>query len=116
MQWYTHSRGPIFQPIFINFSVELFQNRAIYSSLAQTITDKVKAKFQTEANLKQVSYDGDLQFKGAITAYTITSDAPVSGATEGVNQINHYRAGRFCCEVARGTLTAPRTINARKSQ
>jgi len=72
-----------------NFSVELFQNRSNSgpASLAQIITDKLKAKMQTEANLKQVANDGDLQFKGAITAYTITSDAPVSGATSGLSKL-----------------------------
>lgn len=71
------------------FSVELFQNRANNgpASLSQVITDMVKAKFQTEANLKQVSTDGDLLFKGAITGYTYTSDAPVSGATSGLNKL-----------------------------
>ena len=72
-----------------NFSVELFQNRANNgpASLAQVITDKVKAKFQTEANLKQVANDGDLQLKGVITGYTITSDAPVSGTTSGLTKL-----------------------------
>ena len=72
-----------------NFSVELLQNRANNgpASLAQVLTDKIKAKFQTEANLKQVANDGDLQFKGAITSYTITSDAPVSGATSGLTKL-----------------------------
>jgi hypothetical protein len=72
-----------------NFSVDLLQNRANNgpASLAQVMTDKLKAKFQTEANLKQVASDGDLQFKGAITTYTITSDAPVSGASSGLTKL-----------------------------
>ncbi len=71
-------------PADINsFSVELFQNRANNgpSSLPQTFTDKLKLKFQTEANLKQAAYDGDLQFKGSITSYGITSDAAVGSTT-----------------------------------
>src|ERR1700721_1976116 len=49
------------------FSVELFNNRSNSgpASLPQTITDKIKQKFQTEANLKQVTSDGDIQFRGA---------------------------------------------------
>lgn len=42
---------------------------------------------QTEANLKQVASEGDLQFSGAITGYTYTSDAPVAGATSGLNKL-----------------------------
>lgn len=66
-----------------SFSVELFQNRANNgpASLPQSFTDKLKLKFQTEANLKQASFDGDLQFKGAITGYAITSDAAVANTT-----------------------------------
>ena len=71
------------------FSVELFQNRANNgpASLPQVITDMVKAKFQSEANLKQVSTDGDLLLKGSITGYSYTSDAPVAGATSGLNKL-----------------------------
>ncbi len=71
------------------FSVDLFQNRANNgpASLPQTFTDKLKFKFQTEGNLKQVPNEGDLQFKGAITGYTFTSDAPMAGATSGLNKL-----------------------------
>ena len=69
--------------------VELFQNRANNgpASLSQLFTDKLKLKMQTEANLKQVSSEGDLQFTGAITGYTFTSDAPIAGATSGLNKL-----------------------------
>lgn len=71
------------------FSVELFQNRASNgpASLSQLFTDKLKFKMQTEGNLKQVANDGDLQFSGAITGYTFTSDAPVAGATSALNKL-----------------------------
>lgn len=70
-------------------SVELFQNRAGNGpvTISQAFTDKLKFKMQTEANLKQVINEGDLQFSGSITGYTITSDAPVAGATSGLNKL-----------------------------
>jgi hypothetical protein len=70
-------------------SVELFQNRASNGppSLSQTFTDRLKFKMQTEANLKQVAAEGDLQFSGSITGYTYTSDAPVANATSGLNKL-----------------------------
>ncbi len=70
-------------------SIELFQNRASNGpvSLSQTFTDKLKFKMQTDANLKQVASEGDLQFSGAITGYTFTSDAPVANATSGLNKL-----------------------------
>ena len=72
-----------------SFSTELFQNRANNgpASLSQVFTDKLKLKFQTEGNLRQVVNDGDLQFKGAITGYSFTSDAPVAGASSGLNKL-----------------------------
>ncbi len=71
------------------FSVELFQNRASNgpASLSQLFTDRLKLKMQTEGNLKQATSQGDLQFSGAITGYTFTSDAPVAGAISGLNRL-----------------------------
>jgi hypothetical protein len=70
-------------------SVEMFQNRAGNGPalLSQAFTDKLKFKMQTEASLKQVATDGDLRFSGAITGYTYTSDAPIAGATSGLNKL-----------------------------
>ncbi len=72
-----------------NFSAELFQNQANNgpASLPQTFTDRLKLKFQTEANLRMVALEGDLQFRGAIIGYTYTSEAPVAGATSGLNKL-----------------------------
>lgn len=72
-----------------SFSVDLFQNRANNgpASLPQSITDMIKTTITTEANLKQVTADGDLQFSGAITGYTFTSDAPIAGATSGLTRL-----------------------------
>lgn len=72
-----------------NFSVELFQNQANNgpASLAQIFTDRLKLKFQTEANLRLVPAEGDLQFRGSLVGYTYTSEAPVAGATSGLNKL-----------------------------
>lgn len=72
-----------------NFSVELFQNQANNgpASLAQVFTDRLKLKFQTEANLRQVPAEGDIQFRGSIVGYTYTSEAPIAGATSGLNKL-----------------------------
>ncbi len=81
--------GANIPPDIHTFSAELFQNRANNgpASLPQTFTDRLKLKFQTEGNLKQATREGDLQFSGAITGYTYTSDAPVAGATSGLNKL-----------------------------
>jgi hypothetical protein len=73
-----------------NFSTELFQNQANNgpAALPQIFTDRLKLKFQTEANLRMVPSNGDLQFRGAIVGYTYTSEAPVAGATSGLNKLS----------------------------
>ena len=81
--------GANIAPDIKTVQVELFQNRAANGPaiLSQAFTDKLKQKMQVEANLRQVSNDGDLQFTGAITGYVFTSDAPVAGATSGLNKL-----------------------------
>ncbi|MCS6933643.1 MAG: LPS assembly lipoprotein LptE [Chitinophagales bacterium] len=81
--------GANIPPDIKTFSVELFQitannGPAIYP---QQFTDRLKLKFQTEANLRMVARDGDLQFKGTITEFSYTSEAPVAGATSGLNKL-----------------------------
>lgn len=81
--------GASIPPDVKNFSVEMFQSTANNgpASLPQTFTDRLKLKFQTEGNLRMVTRDGDLQFKGVITNYTYTNEAPVAGATSGLNKL-----------------------------
>ncbi|HLP49809.1 MAG TPA: LptE family protein [Chitinophagales bacterium] len=81
--------GASLSPDVKSVTVELFQNRASNgpASLSQTFTDKLKFKMQTEANLRQVAADGDLQFSGSVTGYVFTSDAPVANATSGLNKL-----------------------------
>jgi hypothetical protein len=82
--------GANIPPDIKTFSVELFQNRANNgpASLAQLFTDRLKQKMLVEANLNQVTAEADLQFKGAIVAYTLTSDAPVAGTSNALNRIS----------------------------
>lgn len=81
--------GASVSPDIKNFSVELFVNRANNgpAAVAQTFTDRLKLKFQTEANLRQVPNQGDLQFRGAITGYSFTNEAPIAGQTSGLNKL-----------------------------
>ena len=55
--------------------------------LNQTITDALKNKLVTEANLRQVTYDGDLVFKGTITGYSYAAQAPTAQLQSGVNRL-----------------------------
>jgi hypothetical protein len=55
--------------------------------LNQTITDALKNKLVTEASLHQVTYDGDLVFKGAVTGYSFSAQAPTAQLQSGVNRL-----------------------------
>ncbi len=69
--------------------IELFQNRANNGPalLSQLFTDRLKNKFITEGNLKQVGADGDLQFKGYISSFTYTNQAPTAGISSSLNRL-----------------------------
>ena len=55
--------------------------------LNQTITDALKNKLITEASLRQVTYDGDVVFKGAITGFSFSAQAPTAQLQSGVNRL-----------------------------
>jgi len=70
-------------------TVEQLRNSASNAPalLNQTITDALKNKLITEASLRQVTYDGDLVFKGAITGYSFSAQAPTAQVQSGVNRL-----------------------------
>lgn len=70
-------------------TVETIRNLAANGpvSLNQTLTDRLKQKFVTEASLTQVNTDGDLVFKGSITSFTFSSQAPTAQVQSGVNRL-----------------------------
>jgi hypothetical protein len=49
--------------------------------LNQTITDALKNKLVTEASLRQVTYDGDLVFKGAVTGFPFQHRHPLHSSS-----------------------------------
>lgn len=69
--------------------IDMFLNRSGNGPalLSQTFTDQLKNKFIVEANLKQVSTDGDLHFKGYISGFTYSSIAPTSGVSSSLNRL-----------------------------
>ncbi|MHC1708709.1 MAG: LptE family protein [Bacteroidales bacterium] len=58
-------------------SIQYFPNNAqiINPTLSQSFTDVLKDKFVTNTNLAMVPRNGDLQFEGEITAYTVSPQA-----------------------------------------
>jgi hypothetical protein len=82
--------GANIPPEVKTFSVDLLENRAANApaSYNQIFTDQLKLKLATEANLKQVQSDGDIQFSGAITSYSVAALAPTAQVQTGVNRLN----------------------------
>jgi hypothetical protein len=70
-------------------TVEQLRNSASNAPalINQTMTDALKTKLITEARLTQVTYDGDVVFKGAVTAYSFTPVAPTGQVQSAVNRL-----------------------------
>jgi outer membrane lipopolysaccharide assembly protein LptE/RlpB len=69
------------------FSVSYFDNNAPINSplLSQTITEGLKQKFISETNLSIEERNGDFDFSGEITSFTVT---PVSAQSTDNAQLN----------------------------
>ena len=82
-------RGINIPPEVSTFYVERFDNRAnnVVPTLAQDFTQDLIDKVRNESNLQWTDTDPDIEFKGRITRYTISSEAPVEGATTAFNRL-----------------------------
>ncbi len=71
-------------------TVDIFENKApnapVYYN--QTLTDKLKFKLVSEANLRQVTAGGDVYFKGSVVSYSVAALAPTAQTRTGVNRLN----------------------------
>ena len=72
------------------FSVQFFDNKASIVSplLSQTFTEKLKTKFISETNLSIQEKDGDFDFSGYISGYTVS---PVSANSTEDAQLNRLK-------------------------
>ncbi len=82
--------GANLSPNVKSVTIDLLDNRAASApaSYAQILTEKLKLKMVTEANLKQVNADGDLHFSGYVTGYNVQALAPTAQVQTGVNRLN----------------------------
>ncbi|MEI8101071.1 MAG: LptE family protein [Bacteroidota bacterium] len=88
-------------PADINtFSVTFFSNEAqlVNPQLSMNFTEKLKSKFQTETRLGMVSSNGDYQFAGSITDYSITPASLNADIGTAQNQFNIKVRVEFTCE------------------
>jgi outer membrane lipopolysaccharide assembly protein LptE/RlpB len=81
--------GASISPEVKSFSVQYFTNRAslVQPTLSQAFTEKLKERFISLANLRQVDADGDIQFEGYISDYR-TSPVAIQGTeTAALNRL-----------------------------
>jgi hypothetical protein len=81
--------GISIDPNIETFDAPLFENRAslVEPTLALAMTEQLKDKIRNSSRLRWTDTDPDLIFNGVITAYNITSVAPVEGATSAFNRL-----------------------------
>lgn len=72
-----------------SYFVERFDVRASNAipTLGQTLSEALKDKIRAESNLNQTESDPDIEFKGVVTDYYISSEAPQAGATTAFNRL-----------------------------
>lgn len=81
--------GASISPEVKSFSVQYFTNRAslVQPTLSQAFTEKLKERFISLANLRQIDSDGDIQFEGYISDYR-TSPVAIQGTeTAALNRL-----------------------------
>lgn len=73
-----------------SYYVERFDVRApdAIPTLGQTLSEALKDKIRAESNLKQTDLDPDIEFKGVVTNYMVTAEAPQAGETTAFNRLN----------------------------
>ena len=83
-------QGTSIPPEVDTFYVERFDVRAnnAIPTLGQTLAEALKDKIRSESNLKQTETDPDIEFKGVVTDYRITSEAPQAGETTAFNRLS----------------------------
>jgi len=82
-------------------SVQFFENltRSQEAGLNQQVTDKLKDFIQANTQLLLINGTGDIDFEGAITGYTATPTAIVSGDEAAKNRFTITLKIKFTCEV-----------------
>ena len=81
------------------FSVSYFENNAPINSplLSQTITEGLKQKFISETNLSIEEQNGDFDFSGEITSFTVTQVSAQSTDNAQLNRLTIQVSVKLVC-------------------
>jgi len=82
-------RGISIDPSINTFYVANFEEQApnAIQLLGQTFAEALRDKIRTESRLLYNDTEPDIEFKGAITTYRVTSEAPEPGETTAFNRL-----------------------------
>ncbi|MCO6487437.1 MAG: hypothetical protein J5I98_03415 [Phaeodactylibacter sp.] len=82
-------RGISIDPSVTTYYVEQFTNNALNAqpALAQRFAEDLKEKIRTESRLVFNDTDPNIEFKGIIVSYNVTSEAPQPGETTAINRL-----------------------------
>ncbi len=86
---YSFSGASIDYNLVKTFSVRYFQNFAPQSNptLSQSFTEALKDIFLSQTQLRIVSEEGDLQFEGSITGFSLSPVAITEGETAALTRL-----------------------------
>ena len=81
--------GTNFDPNIKTYYVEPFRNNASNSipALEQTVGENFKEKIRTESRLIFSDLNPDIEFKGTVVDYRISSEAPAPGELTALNRL-----------------------------
>lgn len=76
-------------PAVRTYFVEQLRNNADNAppTLPQTLTESLKEKIRTESRLVSAEEPADVQFRGSLVDFRVTSEAPQPGETTAINRL-----------------------------
>lgn len=82
-------RGISIDPAVKTYFVSQFKSNATNAppNLNQTFTEALKEKIRTESRLTYADTDPDIEFKGTIVDFRVSSEAPQPGETTALNRL-----------------------------
>ncbi len=88
--FYSFGSGGNIDPDVKSVTVRNFPNQAsiVAPLLSQVFTEKMQDKFANETRLDLVQFDGDMEFSGAITNYSIQPVASGGGDQANLSRLN----------------------------
>ncbi len=82
-------KGISIDPDVTSYYVGPFKNNAVNSppALPQNLAEALREKLRTETRLKQSNTAPDIEFKGTVVDFRVTSEAPRPGESTAINRL-----------------------------